>query len=909
MDTNLKRITEFFSRFRKARIILVILIMVFAVISSGINGLYTQKRLDYYNMTDYDISESDLDLKSREIQVDIRDKMYYNLCVLGSLYLSNFEDGSFTEESAIYECIYDALEKTAYTSNESSDIISISQSNWKINNINSDYYYFYVAYGDEYLTNISSITETLDDVTVLLDKEQFSGCDYYIRQKNAFKIDTSADESGLGHTEVYYTTLDTNDKEVITSEYIDSDELLKGSAIKSSGAYTFCFSSEGDKYIEPDAYYYDWDVNAFLYNAAGIEDGFIGDVILRSDNTLSIDCYSYEYDEYSDIGRDEFICTVTINPSSDYYYPILYFCDVYSADGYYVDYYDVATSETESIDLSKLTVFMSPKTDIADDYMTNITTVRNEYVILYAAHSVSSALLIICLILFAAITFCIEKGGVSRKDGILTVLPGITDKIDVNILIALAGVIASGIIKRRTHWLYDYSASDLIGYSVLYAVLSIPVSFLICYGLNGILRLLREKGIKQPASDSLINIVRRKSAPYIKKASGKLSPVTSRLAVKTSKRRIILLCIILSLLLMIVNIIFYDCDFYYSSFLLAAIMQTVIILAALYIFVIRNISKLERRLITMTDENFKDAKIPKIRKLSAFYPISRRLDEISEAAERAMQNSVKSERTKVELVTNVSHDLKTPLASIISYIDLLEKSELSEEAESYVKILDRKAEKLSEIVADLFVMAKAVSGAEVAKEELDFTMLVSQVLADNDIKTEQSGKKLCTEIGPETSPVWGDGAKLSRVVQNLLDNALRYSLDGTRIFVRLTENGGGYEFTVKNVSAYEMDFTTEEIVERFTRGDKSRTDGGSGLGLAIAKSFTEACGGTFGVEIDDDVFIAKMTLPGRIIPEDPDNKNEDFIPAEFSAVPETEGGSEDTAKTAAPINSPSDVDK
>jgi signal transduction histidine kinase len=200
---------------------------------------------------------------------------------------------------------------------------------------------------------------------------------------------------------------------------------------------------------------------------------------------------------------------------------------------------------------------------------------------------------------------------------------------------------------------------------------------------------------------------------------------------------------------------------------------------------------------------------------------------------------------------------------------LLEKTDLPDEAADYVKILGRKSEKLREIVYDVFSLAKATSGVEIEREDIDFAILLRQVLADNYDKTENSDKVLKTDISVDDAPITGDGAKLYRVIQNLLDNAFKYSLDGTRIYFTLTENGDEYELTAKNVSAYEMNFTAEEITERFTRGDKSRSDGGSGLGLSIAKSFTEACGGSFEIEIDGDVFKAIVRFKKReTLPDD-----------------------------------------
>ncbi|MGN0623149.1 MAG: sensor histidine kinase, partial [Oscillospiraceae bacterium] len=249
-----------------------------------------------------------------------------------------------------------------------------------------------------------------------------------------------------------------------------------------------------------------------------------------------------------------------------------------------------------------------------------------------------------------------------------------------------------------------------------------------------------------------------------------------------------------------------------------------------------------------------------IKEGSPAYSNSKKLAEISENIKETVEKQVQSERMKIELVTNVSHDLKTPLTSIISYIDLLKTEELTPEAMDYVKILEQKSEKLKNIVADVFSLAKATSGVDVDMELIDSVILLNQALADAQDKIEKSGKQLKISIEPQSAMIMADGNKLYRVFQNLIDNALNYSMDGTRIFLTMTEENGYVRIEMKNTASYEMTFTPDEITERFTRGDKSRTDGGNGLGLSIAKTFTEACGGVFRVELDGDVFKAVVVL-------------------------------------------------
>ncbi|HIU02680.1 MAG TPA: GHKL domain-containing protein [Candidatus Onthocola gallistercoris] len=238
------------------------------------------------------------------------------------------------------------------------------------------------------------------------------------------------------------------------------------------------------------------------------------------------------------------------------------------------------------------------------------------------------------------------------------------------------------------------------------------------------------------------------------------------------------------------------------------------------------------------------------------------LTHIHEDLAESIQKQVRSEKMKVDLITNVSHDLKTPLTSIIGYIDLLKKMELSDEARDYVDILAQKSERLKAMIQDVFEVSKATSGnADMRIEQLDICKLLIQTLGDMEDKIERSGRTIKRNMPEEGIYVMADGHKLYRIYQNIMENALKYSLEGTRIYVDVTVERNQVQTVVKNISSYEMNFTEETITERFTRGDVSRTTEGHGLGLAIVKSFSEACGGRFHIDIDGDLFKAILTFP------------------------------------------------
>lgn len=246
-----------------------------------------------------------------------------------------------------------------------------------------------------------------------------------------------------------------------------------------------------------------------------------------------------------------------------------------------------------------------------------------------------------------------------------------------------------------------------------------------------------------------------------------------------------------------------------------------------------------------------------------FYNEVNSLSKIGEGFEKNMENRIKAERTKMELVTNVSHDLKTPLTSIISYIDLLDRmEELPNEAREYVHILEKKADRLKAIVADVFELAKTASG-EIKLEIccLSANKLLQQTLAAMEDRIKLSGLQVRLQETSENYYILADGQRMYRVLQNLIDNALKYSLKGTRIYIIEELVGDTVCITIKNTANYEMEFTEEEVMERFFCGDRSRNTEGNGLGLSIAQGFTLACGGNFDVVIDGDQFKVILSFP------------------------------------------------
>ena len=239
------------------------------------------------------------------------------------------------------------------------------------------------------------------------------------------------------------------------------------------------------------------------------------------------------------------------------------------------------------------------------------------------------------------------------------------------------------------------------------------------------------------------------------------------------------------------------------------------------------------------------------------------LNHIKEGMEQAVEKSLKSERLKTELITNVSHDIKTPLTSIVNYIDLMKKENISPEiAKEYLQVLDRQSAKLKKLIEDLVEASKASTGNITANMgPTDVKVLVGQMAGEYEERLKEQGIDLVLDMGEEVGLILGDGNLLWRVFDNILNNVCKYAQTGTRVYLSAKEQGNQVVITFKNVSKYPLNISSDELMERFVRGDSSRNTEGSGLGLSIAKSLCEVQKGSFELEIDGDLFKTIITFP------------------------------------------------
>ena len=231
--------------------------------------------------------------------------------------------------------------------------------------------------------------------------------------------------------------------------------------------------------------------------------------------------------------------------------------------------------------------------------------------------------------------------------------------------------------------------------------------------------------------------------------------------------------------------------------------------------------------------------------------------------QNAITKAVKDERLRAELITNVSHDLKTPLTSIITYVDLLKNCDIADpKAQEYIHVLDDKGAKLKRLIDDLIEASKVTSGnISVNLAPMNLSELCLQSTVDVQQDFDKNNLNLVVKQGEKPVTVTADGAKTFRVIENLLSNARKYSARGSRVYVSVYEQGGKGIFEIKNISAQPLDITPAELTERFVRGDKSRTAEGNGLGLSIAKELCKVQNGELELSIDGDLFKAKVEFP------------------------------------------------
>lgn len=286
----------------------------------------------------------------------------------------------------------------------------------------------------------------------------------------------------------------------------------------------------------------------------------------------------------------------------------------------------------------------------------------------------------------------------------------------------------------------------------------------------------------------------------------------------------------------------------------------------LYFFVeyINCYDKIEKHLKEMYEGN-NTKKLDEKAFNKAFRNVVKYINNISKGYEKAINEEIKSERLKTELITNVSHDIKTPLTSIINYIDLLKEEKIeNEKAKEYIDILDNKSQRLKKITEDLIEASKASSGnVKLNIEKINVIELIKQSTGEFEDKFKQKELEIVSNFEEEEIYINADNRYMYRIIENLFSNISKYALDKSRVYIDVVKKENTVKIDIKNISKEKLNISSDELIQRFVRGDKSRTTEGSGLGLSISKSLTELQQGTFEIQIDGDLF--KVVLEFNII--------------------------------------------
>ena len=300
----------------------------------------------------------------------------------------------------------------------------------------------------------------------------------------------------------------------------------------------------------------------------------------------------------------------------------------------------------------------------------------------------------------------------------------------------------------------------------------------------------------------------------------------------------------------------YENDNLIIGFIVISIIESVILILAAIAF--QRVKRGGERIVNGDLEN----KIDTAYMFGDIKDFAESLNNINQGLQTAIDDKMRSERFKTELITNVSHDIKTPLTSIVNYVDLIKKEDCdNQKINEYIEVLDRQSIRLKKLIEDLVEASKASTGnlsVELAKCNL--SVLINQAVGEFSEKLEAKDLRVVQNIENQDICIMADGRRLWRVFDNLLNNICKYAMSGTRVYIDLVIHNGKAVITFRNISELPIIVSADELTERFVRGDRSRNTEGSGLGLSIAKSLTELQNGSFEISTDGDLFKAKLTF-------------------------------------------------
>lgn len=452
---------------------------------------------------------------------------------------------------------------------------------------------------------------------------------------------------------------------------------------------------------------------------------------------------------------------------------------------------------------------------------------------------------VLCTVILWIYLFCAAG---RSTDGSLAVT--FFDRIPFDFLVLLtAAVIAFSIFLVFSFYTTVFIIINLI---LLFCIAVIVYFCVLCVLLNFASQVKKKRLVKGTLCYRLLRGIYRLFRPLFKKAGYTVSNL--HLVLKA-----VLICAVIAIAQLFVILAFtrYDTD---MLVLFWIIESAVIIPCVIYTAVC--LVKLKRGGEEIAGGNL-DYKIDTTNMFGDFKRFGESLNNINEGMQAAVNEKMKSERMKTELITNVSHDIKTPLTSIINYADLIRKEDIDNvRVKEYIAVLERQSNRLKKLIEDLVEASKASSGVlKVSLEKCNVCVLLAQATGEYEERFEEAGLKSVVYVPEKPIYIMADGRYLWRVFDNLMNNICKYTQPDTRVYINLEQIGERAVITFKNVSKYPLNISSDELMERFVRGDSSRSTEGSGLGLSIARSLTELQNGSLNIAVDGDLFKVMVSFP------------------------------------------------
>ena len=424
------------------------------------------------------------------------------------------------------------------------------------------------------------------------------------------------------------------------------------------------------------------------------------------------------------------------------------------------------------------------------------------------------------------------------------------DKVFLEIILVIAAGIVIGVVIVLSELLVRF---DDLGYKFLWSCL--VTGYLVLYTVIAATGTTIVKRIKAKTllKDSIIGILVKWTVKFLRNIGKNIKIGINKIIDSWSISKLLIVYTIIYLVIMVVLIVTLDG--------VGAILDVLITFYLLYKLIERVtcLERIERHLKKMYEGNYID-KLDGRDFTKEFQKTVVHINDISNGLEKAIQKGIQSERLKTELITNVSHDIKTPLTSIINYVDLLKKENIqSEKAKEYLEVLENKSQRLKKLTEDLVEASKASSGnIKLDMRKIKLTQLIKQSIGEFEDKFESKGLEIITDYSKQDVYILADNRCLYRVIENLFVNISKYALEKSRVYIQVAKEEEKVILTIKNISKDSLNISADELMQRFVRGDKSRTTEGSGLGLSISKSLTELQKGKFDLEVDGDLFKVRI---------------------------------------------------